>query len=166
MNNIDNTLAERGSRYGAFEGHADITQSLKAVMQSTPNWDLLKPDQKEALDMTAHKIGRILNGDPDYIDSWHDIVGYTRLVEQRLEREQAPKDAQEAQAQNEKISGISRDAATRAGEMLSEAYARLAEIEPKKACGCPACEMRRKLEKFFGTNVEVVILIEDSGLTD
>ena len=28
-----------------------------------------------------HKIGRILNGDPDYQDSWTDIIGYTRLVE-------------------------------------------------------------------------------------
>ena len=30
------------------------------------------------------EIGRILNGDPDYADSWHDIIGYTRLVEVRL----------------------------------------------------------------------------------
>ena len=90
MSNIDSTLNERGSRYGDFEDHAFITQDLKAVMQETPNWDLLKADQKEALEMTAHKIGRILNGDPNYIDSWHDIIGYIRLVEQRLEREQAP----------------------------------------------------------------------------
>jgi hypothetical protein len=112
MSNIDNTLNERGSRYGDFEDHAFITQDLKAVMQETPNWDLLKADQKEALEMTAHKIGRILNGDPNYIDSWHDIIGYIRLVEQRLERKQAPKDtqgAQEAQAQNEKILGTGRE---------------------------------------------------------
>lgn len=94
MSNIDKTLNERGTRYGDFEDHAFITQDLKAVMQDTPNWDALKADQKEALEMTAHKIGRILNGDPNYIDSWHDIIGYIRLVEQRLEREQAPKDTQ------------------------------------------------------------------------
>lgn len=88
MSHIDSTLAERGSRYGEFTGHAEITQSLKEVMQATDNWPNLADDQKEALEMTAHKIGRILNGDPNYIDSWHDIIGYIRLVEQRLVKEQ------------------------------------------------------------------------------
>lgn len=27
----------------------------------------------------------ILNGDPTYLDNWHDIQGYARLVEKRLE---------------------------------------------------------------------------------
>lgn len=89
MSQIDATLNERGSRYGAFTGHAHITQSLKAVMQAAPQWAVLGDDQKEALEMAAHKIGRILNGDPNYIDSWHDIIGYIRLVEQRLEGEQS-----------------------------------------------------------------------------
>ena len=30
------------------------------------------------------KIGRILNGDSDYVDSYTDIIGYVRLVEKRL----------------------------------------------------------------------------------
>lgn len=85
MSHIDTTLEERGTRYGDFVGHADITQGLKNVMEAAPNWKRLANDQKEALEMTAHKIGRILNGDPDYLDSWHDIIGYIRLVEQRLE---------------------------------------------------------------------------------
>ena len=45
---------------------------------------LLKADQQEALDMIAHKIGRIINGDPDYADSWDDIAGYAKLVGDRL----------------------------------------------------------------------------------
>lgn len=85
MSNINQTLAERGSRYGVFTGHAEITQDLKAVMQSTPKWDGLAPDQREALEMVAHKIGRILNGDPDYDDSWVDIAGYVTLVANRLQ---------------------------------------------------------------------------------
>lgn len=89
MSNIDNTLAERGSRYGEFTGHADITQDLKQAMKRSPKWATLANDQKEALEMVAHKVGRILNGDPNYIDSWTDIVGYTRLVEKRLIDEQA-----------------------------------------------------------------------------
>jgi hypothetical protein len=34
--------------------------------------------------MIAHMLGRILNGDPDYADSWHDIAGYAQLVADRL----------------------------------------------------------------------------------
>lgn len=84
MSTIDATLAERGTRYGDFAGHAEITQALKKVMQNSPKWSVLRPDQKEALEMTAHKIGRILNGDPDYHDSWHDINGYIKLVADTL----------------------------------------------------------------------------------
>lgn len=93
MSTIDTTLAERGSRYGDFTGHADITQGLKRVMCDAPSskWNTLSDDQKEALEMVAHKIGRILNGDPNYIDSWTDIIGYTRLVEARLLKDEAAK---------------------------------------------------------------------------
>jgi uncharacterized protein (UPF0297 family) len=85
---VAQTLEERGKRYGNFEEHAAITQQIKEVMHLSLKWHTLSCDQKEALDMTAHKIGRILNGDPDYIDSWHDIQGYIKLVEDRLTKEQ------------------------------------------------------------------------------
>lgn len=35
--------------------------------------------------MIQHKIGRILNGDPAYADSWHDIAGYATLVEKECD---------------------------------------------------------------------------------
>jgi len=82
--NIETTLSERGSRYGDFDGHASVTQRIKAEMRISKNWHLLSFAQKEALEMTAHKIGRILNGDPDYKDSWVDIEGYIHLVTQTL----------------------------------------------------------------------------------
>ena len=81
---IDQTLAERGSRYGEFKEHARITQAIKAAMADSQNWATLSADKKEALEMIAHKAGRILNGDPEYHDSWHDIVGYTKLVADTL----------------------------------------------------------------------------------
>ena len=81
---IAQTLADRGNRYGSFVGHAKITQALKVAMIGSPNWDSLDDDMREALEMIAHKIGRILNGDPAYHDSWHDIIGYTKLVADRL----------------------------------------------------------------------------------
>jgi len=86
VSNIDATLEARGSRYGNFADHARLTQDIKRAMANHWAWHArLSDDQREALEMVAHKIGRILNGDPNYIDSWHDIIGYTRLVEQRLE---------------------------------------------------------------------------------
>jgi hypothetical protein len=81
---IDDTLKERGSRYGDFGTHAQITQDLKDVMRACPSWNALSADKKESLEMTMHKVGRILNGDPEYHDSWHDIVGYSKLVADRL----------------------------------------------------------------------------------
>jgi hypothetical protein len=42
--------------------------------------------------MIAHKIGRILNGDPNYADSWIDIAGYAQLVADRLTRAQHAED--------------------------------------------------------------------------
>ena len=84
--NVDKTLQERGDRYGPFDGHARITQGIKEAMYEG-NWSNLSDSQKEALEMIAHKIGRILNGDPNYSDSWHDISGYSRLVEKELERQ-------------------------------------------------------------------------------
>lgn len=84
VENIDKTLAERGRLYGAFTAHAAIVQALKKVMVDSGDWYRLDDDQKEALEMVQHKIGRILNGDPNYHDSWHDIIGYTKLVADRL----------------------------------------------------------------------------------
>lgn len=84
MPDIDATLTERGNRYGSFNEHARITQNLKRAMIDSPNWQSLSDDQREALEMVQHKVGRILNGDPNYHDSWHDIIGYTKLIADRL----------------------------------------------------------------------------------
>lgn len=91
---VDATLAERGKRYGVFTGHAKITQFLKRYFRSLPKWDILANDQQEALDMIAHKIGRIFNGDPNYRDSWHDIAGYAKLVDDRLLEDEGKQNGQ------------------------------------------------------------------------
>lgn len=87
MTDVTEVLEERGSRYGPFVTHAEITQRLKMVAEKYLHnaGKELKFDQKEALDMIFHKIGRIINGDPDYADSWVDIAGYAKLVADRLE---------------------------------------------------------------------------------
>ncbi len=84
---IDEILDERGKRYGQFTGHAEISQQLKRILftyQSVRRCSL-DYDQLEALDMICHKIARILNGDPNYADSWIDIAGYAQLVADRLQ---------------------------------------------------------------------------------
>lgn len=78
---INEILEERGSRYGEFKGHATITQALKRNFSIySVNYHKLTPSMVEAIDMIFHKLGRIGNGDPNYLDSWIDIVGYTQLV--------------------------------------------------------------------------------------
>ena len=86
--NITDILTERGKEYGLFKDHAVITQHIKDIMRTSPssNWFLkLDEDQCEALEMIAHKIGRILNGNPNNVDSWADIAGYAKLVADRLQ---------------------------------------------------------------------------------
>jgi hypothetical protein len=86
--NITDILTERGKEYGLFKDHAVITQHIKDIMRTSPssNWFLkLDEDQREALEMIAHKIGRILNGNPNNVDSWADIAGYAKLVADRLQ---------------------------------------------------------------------------------
>ena len=86
----DQVLAERGSRYGKFVGHARVTQRLKLVIyeELAARTKGLEADQQEALDMICHKIGRIVNGDSNYDDSWVDIAGYVQLVVKRLRGEE------------------------------------------------------------------------------
>lgn len=86
-NPTDQLITERGSRYGKFKDGTDIMQSLKDVMRDVDGWNNLTASQKEALDMIQHKIGRILNGDPTYDDSWKDIAGYATLIVNELNGE-------------------------------------------------------------------------------
>jgi len=84
---IKEILVARGARYGKFTEQAMVTQELKNIINTNLAFrkKILQPDQQEALDMICHKIGRIINGDPDYADSWIDIAGYAKLVADRLE---------------------------------------------------------------------------------
>jgi hypothetical protein len=82
--NIEQILEQRGNQYGEFTEHARVTQNIKRAMEDSEHWVELSDDKREALEMIAHKIGRILTGNPEYKDSWTDIIGYARLVEKTL----------------------------------------------------------------------------------
>jgi hypothetical protein len=81
---IEKTLKQRQKTHGDFETHAVISQQLKNMMRIYGNFGDLDCDQREALEMICHKIARILNGNPDTHDHWHDIAGYATLVADRL----------------------------------------------------------------------------------
>jgi len=84
---VDATLDARAVDYGKFIEGAEVMQMLKRVVQNAlSNRDkTLAHDQAEAMDMIIHKIGRIVNGNPDVVDHWLDIAGYAKLVADRLE---------------------------------------------------------------------------------
>lgn len=82
---IDALLTERGKTHGDYERHAVITQEIKDVMHRTigAKHTLV---HRESLEMIAHKIGRILVGDPDFRDHWDDIAGYAKLAADRCSK--------------------------------------------------------------------------------
>lgn len=84
MVDINKTLDERQQTHGNFESHARISQALKDAMQ-LGKFAQLDDTQREALEMIQHKIARILNGNADHKDHWHDIAGYSLLIEKQLE---------------------------------------------------------------------------------
>ena len=89
MANIDATLAERGGQYGSFADLANVAVDLKRIVAATPGWARMAPDQREATRIILNKFARMLNGDPDYRDNWHDIVGYAKLVDDRMAADEA-----------------------------------------------------------------------------
>ena len=84
---IEKILDKRAEQYGTFLRNADIAIKLKQVIHNAMVREdtHLYPDQLQALDMIATKIGRILTGNPSHLDSWVDIAGYAKLVSDRLQ---------------------------------------------------------------------------------
>lgn len=88
MTDLKTMLVERNNRYGTFRDQAEIAVHVKESLRAfvTLRQAALAPDQAEAIDMIVHKISRIVNGDPNYADSWRDIAGYATLVADRLDQ--------------------------------------------------------------------------------
>jgi len=83
---VDDVLNARGETYGKFIEGAEIMQMTKRLLHNyiKQRGTTLAFDQLEAIDMVIHKLGRIINGNPDHIDNWVDIAGYATLVADRL----------------------------------------------------------------------------------
>lgn len=87
MTDLNDTLKERGGRYGELKDNGKVSQGIKDVMRASIQWNNLTPDKKEALDMIASKISRIVTGDPEYKDNWVDCAGYATLIIRSLDHE-------------------------------------------------------------------------------
>ena len=85
---VDETLKQRGNRYGTFSNHAKLSQNLQSVftnhVKQCNQQAEFTDSQREALAMIFHKLARIGNGDPHYDDSWRDICGYSQLIVDEL----------------------------------------------------------------------------------
>ena len=83
----DETINERAQDFGKFKDGAALMQGMKRLVadHAAIHDKTFADDQWEALEMILHKIGRIVNGNPDKVDSWVDIAGYATLVADRLQ---------------------------------------------------------------------------------
>lgn len=77
---IDATLAERQSTYGCFEDVAFVTENIINVLKKC-NYNKMPHTHRMAMYMIASKMARLVNGDCNHLDSWHDIGGYAKLIE-------------------------------------------------------------------------------------
>ena len=86
---VEATLAERQSTYGNFEDVAFVTENIMSVLGSVRVNGLseLPTTHRMALYMIASKMARIVNGDFNHLDGWHDIGGYSKLIEKLIKGE-------------------------------------------------------------------------------
>jgi hypothetical protein len=78
-------LAQRHKTHGSFADNAAMSQRLKRVLRGSANWERLNCEQREALEMIALKLSRLLSGDPTLPDHVHDICGYAELLARATE---------------------------------------------------------------------------------
>lgn len=73
-------LNEREKTHGSYASTAAMAQMLKDCMKNSQNWLTMDDTQREALDLIATKIARILSGNPREKDHWVDVAGYANLI--------------------------------------------------------------------------------------
>lgn len=86
------TIPNRDEQHGGLEAVGGVSRRIKDIMQlSGRNWHRLTPGEQEALDIIAHKIGRILSGaDPHDPEHWRDVAGYAMAARRGDGPEAAP----------------------------------------------------------------------------
>lgn len=79
MSERDPLLIERNKTHGSFVMNAHYSQMIKAIMHGADCWAGMPNSQKEALEMIAFKVSRILSGQTMFKDHWDDVAGYAKL---------------------------------------------------------------------------------------
>ncbi len=87
MSEIDETLGKRSPVYGPYGTQVmvrrDIVTTMLAAYKEQHSGELMPPKYQEYLWDIANKLSRIATS-PNHVDSWHDIQGYAKLIEQDL----------------------------------------------------------------------------------
>lgn len=81
MTTVEETLQQRGNVHGDYNEQSATHDALLSVMIKRESFMQLKPQHRQALNIIAMKISRILSGDAEHKDHWHDIAGYATLAE-------------------------------------------------------------------------------------
>lgn len=75
----------RNKIHGSFSENARVSQHIKDLMRSCAGYSKLTNVQREAVDMIALKLSRIISGKASVADHWVDIGGYADLAVQEIE---------------------------------------------------------------------------------
>lgn len=87
MKTTDEVLQERGSIYGDFTRGSELEAAMMNIICANHEIQTGKPMSainKIFFSKIIMKLSR-LSVTPDHVDSWTDIAGYARLVEQHYE---------------------------------------------------------------------------------
>ena len=101
MNNVNETLKERGKVYGDYKGGSEFRANVMELIAD--RYAKVNHGGMPAIHMVyvydiVNKLSR-LAVTPYHIDTWHDIAGYATLVEEALKK--AEKREAEPQADQE-----------------------------------------------------------------
>jgi hypothetical protein len=84
---VEDILANRQGKHGEFNENSTVTWQIMRILMAQRNWPILTDGQRHALYMDAHKMARIIVGDPNEVDHWDDIAGYATLVADRIRKD-------------------------------------------------------------------------------
>jgi len=92
MDAIDETLEQRGSVYGDYDGGCRLRVDIMNLIRNrhkAVNGKAMPLIYEEYIRDIVNKLSRLATS-PNHIDTWHDIAGYAKLTEEILHEIQEP----------------------------------------------------------------------------
>lgn len=83
--NLDDSIRAKQVTNGVFSYMSERAQAIKFVLRQGTNWDKMPIARKEALELIATHIGKILQGDMSDPKHWNDIATLARIQGQALD---------------------------------------------------------------------------------